>query len=150
MARREGMEKLADTVTVICQKYLGLGHYVDESDDYPCDELLEYIMGKGNFGRKSGLEGRTASVFLDSVNPVRAFKRLHRGGMSRWKAAQKHRILRPFAWIYQVGSITRRLIRGKMTPSKVARQHTEGRRQRELIYKLGLDVERTIERTGDD
>ena len=39
-----GMDRLAFTVTVMCQKYLGLRKIVREDDELPCDELLDFIM----------------------------------------------------------------------------------------------------------
>ncbi len=44
--RKTGMDKLALTITVMCQKYLGLKMIVEESEEYPCDELMDYIMEK--------------------------------------------------------------------------------------------------------
>ncbi|MBR4750816.1 MAG: nucleotidyltransferase family protein [Thermoguttaceae bacterium] len=146
MIRKTGQEKFARTVTAMCQRYLGLEEIVEESDDLPCDELMAYIMEKGNFGRKSGQVGKIESVFLDMANPVRIFKRLQRGGVRRWKAAKKHRLLRPFAWLYQIGSISCELLRDKMTPGKMLRMRQVGLEQRELIRRLGLDVDYSIKR----
>ena len=142
--REAGLEKLALTVTAMCQKYLGLRTIVEKPDIYPCDELMEYIMGKGNFGRKSGKEGKTAAVFMDMSNPVRVFRRLQVGGLSRWKAAKKHKALRPFAWIYQIGSVSRELFRAKIMPRKLMKLRRTGLEQRKLMRQLGLDVDRTV------
>ena len=142
--REAGLEKLALTVTAMCQKYLGLRTIVEGPEGYPCDELMEYIMGKGNFGRKSGKEGKTEAVFMDMSSPARVFKRLQAGGLCRWKAAKKHKVLRPFAWIYQIGSISRELLRAKILPRKLMRLRKTGLEQRELMRQLGLDVDRTV------
>lgn len=148
MLRDVGMEKLALCVTVMCQRCLGLQKNLagcETVDSKLCDELLEYVMEKGNFGRKSGETGKLASFSLDMSNPVRFFKRLHAGGMSNWNAARKHAVLRPFAWIYQIGYINKRLIKNGISPGKVAEQHTQGVKQRELIRALGLEVDRNID-----
>ena len=142
-----GMEQLALTTTAMCQRYLGLRqdfHGCETVDPELCDELMSYIMEKGNFGRKSGETGKIASVFFDISSPIRAFRRLQAGGMCRWDAAKKHPILRPFAWIYQIGFIARELIRNRIRPGDLIEQHSRGLRQRKLIEDLGLRVNRTI------
>ena len=139
-----GMERFANTVTVMCQKYLGLETYVEDTGDYLCEELLEYIMLKGNFGRKGGNTERIASVFLDVSNPIRLFKRLQKGGCLRWKAARKHIFLKPFAWIYQIGFIINQLLKSRITPLKMRELQHTGYEQRNLIAGLGLNIERTI------
>ena len=155
--RQTGMEKLALTVTAMCREYLGLGGMSEETGEvaarealvidpgaYPTQELMDYIYEKGNFGTKSGEEGKIASVFLIATSPLQLFKRLQAGGLSRWKAAGKYRFLRPFAWIYQIGFILRELASYGISPRRFMRQHGTGVRQRDLIYKLGLEIDRNI------
>ncbi len=144
LLRETGMEKLALTVTVICQKYLGLRTIVDPADNYPCDELMEYIMEKGNFGRKAGIEGRTAAFSLSSTNIGKVFRRLQAGGMSRWEAAKKYKILQPFAWMYQGFRILGVLRKENLSPREVLLQQRKGIEQRELLEKLGLGIEREV------
>ena len=145
LLKKTEMEKFAFTVTAMCQKYMGLKTIVPMEEDYPCDELMEYVLAKGNFGRKSGEKGKIASVFLDMNNPIRAFKRLQTGGEARWKAAKKYKVLRPFVWIYQITFIIRELKQNKITMSQFWKQREEGLEQRELGEKLGLQVERMID-----
>lgn len=83
--RETGTEKLAVTVTAMCQKYFGLRKGVPgcvEADEALADSLMEYVMEKGNFGRKSGTKGKIAAVFLDIKTPFRAIRRLQRGGLA--------------------------------------------------------------------
>ena len=144
LLKKTEMEKFAFTVTAMCQKFLGLKTIVSMEEDYPCDELMEYVLAKGNFGRKSGEKGRIASVFLDMNNPIRAFKRLQTGGEDRWKAAKKYKVLRPFSWIYQIIFIIRELKHNKITLNQFWKQREEGLEQRKLVERLGLHVERMI------
>jgi hypothetical protein len=65
--------------------------------------------------------------------------------MSHWKAAQKHKILRPFAWIYQSFRIVGVLVKNKKTPAAVLKQAQHGADQRHLIEALGLKMDRMIE-----
>ena len=98
-----------------------------------------YIVSKGNFGQKAGTGSRISSFSLSTSNPIRLFTRLQKNGLFRWKAAQKHKILRPFAWIYQIGFIIHELIITRTSPSRLVASHHEGTEQRELIRKLELD-----------
>lgn len=145
LLRKTGMEKFALTVTAMCQEYLGLRAIVEDTAAYPCEELMEYIIEKGNMGRKAGILGRTASFSLNATDVNSFFSRLQRGGLARWKAAQRHKALRPFAWIYQMFRIAGVFIKGKISPRQMIREQKKGVQQRELIEALGLKIDRTIQ-----
>ena len=54
VVRRLGLERLAITVTRMCQLYLGLRSDITwcaSADEKVCDSLMNYIMEQGNFGR---------------------------------------------------------------------------------------------------
>lgn len=53
-------------------------------------------------------------------------------------------ILRPFAWIYQVGRIVGIFIKNKTTPKQILAQREKGKEQRELLTALGLSLDRMI------
>ena len=144
LLQANGVEKLARTVTVLCQRYLGLPTIVEDDASLPVNELLSYIMEKGDFGRKAGLEGSMASFAMSSTEKGGFFKRLQTGGMIRWKAAKKHKILRPFAWIYQGFRILGILVKEKKSPKVIFKQVQHGVDQRHLIDALGLHMNRTI------
>ena len=142
------MERLALTTTAMCQRYLGLPQSfpgTESVDPRICEELMSFIMEKGNFGCKSGETGKIASVYLDMSSPLRVLKRLQAGGLCRWNAAKKHPILRPFAWIYQIGFITRELIKNRIGAKDMIKQRGRGLEQRKLIEDLGLRVDRTVQ-----
>ena len=149
LIRDAGMERLALTVTMMCQKYLGLRKIVEEDESCPFEALKEYIMEKGNFGRKAGLDGRIAAFSLSSTEKGGFFRRLQAGGLSRWKAAKKYRILKPFAWIYQSFRIAGILLKNRMGIKEVALQREKGAEQRKLIEGLGLKMDRMISCQGD-
>ncbi len=141
---KTGTEKLALTVTAMCQKYLGLRKIVEETDDLPCNELMSLVLENGNFGMKSGVKGHISSFSLLSTNVGTLFRRLQTGGKSQWKATKKYRILRPFAWIYQVFRILGIFLKNRIGLKKFIRQRREGLNQRDLIRELGLNIDRTI------
>jgi hypothetical protein len=144
MLEATGMKTLAFTVTSLCQTYLGLRQIVENPETYPYEALMNFIMEKGNFGRKAGIDGRTAAFVISSTQKGGFFKRLQAGGLSRWKTAKKYRILRPFAWVYQTFRIIGVFLQSKMTPRRFAEQRRKGREQRKLLDELGLSMDRTI------
>ena len=150
LLKSTGMERLAMTTTVMCQRYLGLKSCFsgcDTVDLSVCDKLMAFILKKGNFGKKAGIKGKIEAFSLSIPGKDGIFKRLQSSGLSQWKAAKKYRILRPFAWLYQFFRILTILVKSKTTPKQVLVQRSEGIEQRKLIEALGLDIDRTIKTT---
>ena len=143
LLRAAGMERLALTVTAMCQKYLGLRR-ITAADGLPVDDLMAFIMQKGNFGRKAGFDGQMESFALLYAKPGAFFRRLQLGGLCRWKAAKKHRVLRPFAWLYQGFRVLGELFRNHAGVGTILARREKGKEQRQLLSALGLNTERTI------
>lgn len=139
-----GHDRLARTVTLLCQRYLGLEKIVEEDASLPVEDLLNYILEKGNFGKKAGIDGKIAIVGLFSTRKHGYFSRLQAGGMKRWKAAKKHAILRPFAWMFQAARLLSLLVKNKKSPAQILKHSRHGANQRQMLEKLGLGLERTI------
>lgn len=92
--RRSGLEKLAIIMTEMCVKYFGLHTSFQlydntEADEKTCDDLMEFVLSKGNFGRKAGIEGKTAGFLLSTKSASGIFRRLQNGGLRSWKAVKK-------------------------------------------------------------
>lgn len=141
------LDRFAKSVTEMCRRHLGLRKDITwccDADAGVCDCFFEYILNKGEFGVKAGAEGRVASVFLRSTNPLKIIARLQKKGLIEWDAANKHKLLRPFAWIHQAKVERRRLKQSNMTLTKLKSLKNEGLRQRALIEAIGLDLDRTI------
>ena len=144
MLEQTGMKTLAFTVTSLCQTYLGLRPIVENPEEYPYEALMGLVIEKGNFGRKAGINGRTVAFVISSTEKGSFFRRLQAGGLSRWKAAKKYKVLRHFAWIYQAFRIMGIFLRNKMTPKRFAEQRRKGIEQRKLLEELGVLIDRTI------
>ena len=144
LLRETGMEKLAITVTVMCQEFLGLREIVNTIDGYACDDLMSYILENGNFGRKTGHGGKETSFALSTSNVKRLFNRLQLGGLSQWNAAKKYKWARPFAWIYQVFRIIGEIAGNQESLTEIIAHSKKGIEQRKLIEALGLTVDDTI------
>lgn len=144
LVEKTGQMKLARTVTLLCQRYLGLEKLVEEDASLPVEELLAYIVEKGNFGLKAGLDGNIVTFTLLAPKVGGVLKRLQKGGLSRWKAAQKHALLRPFAWIYQGIRLCGVMIKNKKSPKAILEQTKKGNAHRQLLSDLELPLDRTI------
>ena len=141
LIRSLGMERFAMSLTAMCQKYFGLRSFVSDLEEYPCDELMDYVLQKGNFGRKSGEKGKVLSLFMVVNSPIQLFKRLQAGGISRWKTLRRHGWLKPFAWIYRVFSIISELKQNNFKWIDIIHQRNEAMKHRELINQLGLNID---------
>ena len=148
LLRASGVEKLAATVTALRARHLGLQRRLpgaEAADPAVCDALLCHVLEKGNFGRKAGVDGKMNSFALSATGANSLFGRLQDGGLRHWKAAKRHRVLRPFAWLYQAIRILSILIRNRKTPKDVLGQSRHGMKQRQLLEVLGLQPNKTIE-----
>ena len=137
-----GMKTLAETVTYLCKKYLGLSDRItwcDNADDELADELMLYILDKGNFGRKNEYGSRTTvSVLHRFYNPISAFAYLTAGGMLHWKAAKKYKILKYFAWIYQIGHLIRMGLKRKTGMKALSEELAQSGKEAKLLQRLGV------------
>jgi len=104
--REVRLDKLAVTVTRMCQLWLGLRTDITwcaGADEDLCRQLMEYILCQGNFGRKTEHGSNLAAgVVHASRNPFALLKILQRRGCINWKAAERYPFLKPFAWLYQL------------------------------------------------
>ena len=64
--------------------------------------------------------------------------------MKHWKAAKKHAMLRPLAWIYQSVRLLSLMVKSKKGPGEILKHSRYGANQRQMLEKLGLELERTI------
>lgn len=133
-----GLDTLAVCTAAMCGEYLGLEknhEFTGKADPETVHILFTEISESGNFGRKRDKNTKRVAGFLKSEN---VFARLQTGGLARWKAAENHRCLRPFAWIYQIFYISGVVLKEK----NFKRTFDSGRQLMEqksvLLEKLGL------------
>ncbi len=143
LIERTGHERLAVYVTKMCVQYLGLPAraWCADADERVCDRLMDYILASGNFGRKISEEKWTVSRFLSSHSAADAFRFLQKRGLINWKAAQKHPVLRPFAWLYQLWRYLSKAVSRPHAASRFAEEYQAGRRKDELLNALGASRE---------
>lgn len=141
-AEQIGMRQLAMVTTAMCQKYLGLKknyswftHYTDAPI---CDELMEYILSHGNFGRKDSTGSTTVTVIRILRNPIRGIKEAQEIGCRTWTLLKGHSWLRPFAWIYQIYRWLKRGIQRGVTISSVASSAQTEQIETDFLRRLGV------------
>lgn len=139
---QNGLGTLVRAVTKVCVKYLGLpvsAAWCESVDDQTADQLLEYVLKCGNFGRKNPYEYRPISSFTMEVKKHGLFRTLQRAGVANCKVFQKHAVLRPFAWIYQSFRYFRKGIVALFKGEKLSEDVAEGKKKAEFFAKLGIN-----------
>ena len=139
-AQQIGMEKLAVTATWLCRSYLGLqtsATWFDHADAQLANDLLLYIMHKGNMGRKveRGAQN-TRTVLHNFRSPAALVRYLYDGGRVHWAPARKHAWLVPAACLYQVGHIVRKGLERNVKVSELANDARSAQKDVDLLKRL--------------
>lgn len=135
------LERTAKCLTRFCQVYLGMPEegfaWCADVEPSVCAGLLEHVMLLGNFGHKT--KEKSGATALERVRgPISLFRYLQEGGMSNWKAARTHAVLRPFAWIYQAGRCARTLLTREDSLARIQLDIDEAARRRKLADEMRL------------
>ena len=143
LAENTGLEKLALVSTRMCEMYLGLRHreWCAAADETLCRQLMEYVLSSGNFGNKKTTDTAISiNAFTFASSLKLTFQLLEKQGLQNWKAARKYKILRPFAWIYQ---INRYLIKGlhrEKALSKIKAEYSAAKKRNAMFEALGINT----------
>lgn len=136
-----GLEKLAVVCTRMCEIYLGLSprEWCAKADVKLCEQLMDYVMACGNFGNKKQSEADISEKAFAYASSLKSgFSLLQKQGLINWEVAQRHTILRPFAWIYQ---LFRYLIRGlsrENAASKIKAEYVAAKKKTAMLNALGV------------
>lgn len=136
-----GMRKLAVIVTAMCAGYLGLDEkvtwYQENDDPAACEELMEYILSHGNFGRKDSS--------LNAVIIVRKWRSLWDGlryaqksGKCVYPVFRKYKILTPFAWMAGIGHWIVKGYKKEIHLKDISGISDKEKRETELLKRLGV------------
>ena len=139
-AKETGLEKLACTLNQICCDFLGMPEallWKTKIDSETEEELLKLFFERGNFGRKMG-SPRPAEAAVLNMRAMGFLPYLQSAGIENWKAAQRHPVLRPFAWLYTVGLYTKEGVKLLITPQRLLNQFSGGQKIGKLLHKLDL------------
>ena len=141
LAHNSGLETLAVVVTRMCEKYLGLParNWCNAANDELCEQLMEYVLESGNFGKNKKDENHTGALILSfHKSPMAAFSLLQRRGLINWKSVKKHHWLRPFAWLYQLIRYITKGIGRDHSISKLKQEYELSRERDQLFSALGV------------
>ncbi len=139
-AKETGLEKLACTLNQICCDYFGMPEdllWNIRIDPKTEEELLELFFERGNFGRKMG-PPRPAEAVTLSIRTMGFFPYLQSAGLRNWKAAQRHPVLRPFAWMHTVARYVKKGTVLLLAPHSLREQLSGGQKIGELLHELDL------------
>lgn len=131
------LTKFAIHTVRMCEIYFGIKphSFTASADDELCRQLMDEIRSSGNFGRKKDSFNMSVSKYIGrGIN----FRQLQAGGMFNWKAAQKHKILVPFAWVYQIFRLIGILISSRMKGKKLSGGINQKKETDTLLYNLDL------------
>ncbi len=140
-----GLKKLAIVTTHMCEMYLGLQKrkWCAEADEVLCKQLMDYVLLCGNFGYKRNSDKDVSeNVITYAYTPITAFKLLQGRGLINWNAAQRHKILRPFAWIYQANRYIFRGLNRRGAVSKLKSEYTAANNRKKMLKALGVRTKR--------
>ena len=141
LAKKIGLEKLAVFCTRMCEMYLGLSRrgWCSYANTDICENLMDYIIACGNFGNKKGSDADISEKAFAYASTFGAgFKLLQKQGLINWKTAQKYKILRPFAWIYQLFRYLSRGLKRDNAVGKIKAEYTAARRKNAMFDALGV------------
>jgi hypothetical protein len=139
-AKDVGLDTVAIVITRMCQIYLGLTkdiRWCKEADEKLCLELMDNLLSSGNFDRKRG-KGSSVERVTSSIKRKGLFRYLQIAGEYNWESYHKHRWLKPFAWIYQIGRYAKQGFQVKRSGSQLREDIERGKRRIELFEKLKI------------
>ena len=140
-AQAVGLETLAIVTTRMCEIYLGLPErkWCESGDRVLCKQLMDYIMACGDFGKiRADNISITENVFYAGASPRRLFSLLQERGEKNWTAAQKHAVLKPFAWLYQAFRYLFMGFGAGMDLSDTLEKYKAAKRRNEMFKALGV------------
>lgn len=141
MSERIGLKTLAIVTTRMCEIYLGLPEHswCRGADVNLCSQLMDYVLRSGNFGNKRISDSDVGeNVFAIVRSPKATFRLLQNRGVVNWKAAQKNRFLRPFAWIYQMWRYIVKGLAREDASSKIKREYKAAKKRNKMLDTLGV------------
>lgn len=133
------LDTLAKTVTKMCQMNLGLSNEIlwcQDASDQLCDELWRYVMEKGNFGRKEGIESKGKNFVSYGYNVKELFVHLQHNGERNWKLLKKYPWLKCFAWLQQLGTYIQYVFKRKGIIKSLKSDLRQGSIRAKMIEKL--------------
>lgn len=135
---RLSLTKFAVHTVRMCEIFFGLKphSFSASADDELCRQFMNEILLLGNFGRSQDRFKLSVLRFVDNKGTF--LRQLQGGGKVRWEAAQKHKFLVPFAWIYQTFRILGILISSRKRGKRISDVINHKKETELLLYNLDI------------
>jgi len=141
LAKNIGLEKLAVTVTRMCEIYLGLSAHAwcKSADESLCHQLMDYVLDCGNFGikKESGWSYKE-NVFIYYKKPMTLFKLLQKRGVENWHASQRIPVLKPLAWFYQGLQYLKKGLSRRYSFGTLKTDYVDAQKRQKMFDALGV------------
>ena len=138
-AEKTKLDVVAITITKVCQEYFGLTDSItwcNSADDEVCTSLMDSLLSSGNFGKKRG-SGRKVENTITNIKRY-GLRYLQTAGEFNWQAYHRHKWLKPFAWIYQIGRYAKQGLQTKRNTKLIREDIERGKQKNDLLEKLKL------------
>ena len=100
---------------------------------------MDYILSCGDFGSKRKSDSDISeNVFAYASSPKTAFSLLQKQGMANWNRGKENKLLKPFAWIYQLFRYAFRGLRREQAVSKVIMEYKSAKERNAMFDALGV------------
>ncbi len=138
-----GLDILAQTLTKMCQIYLGLEHdgitWCDTVDKDVCTQLFNYVLESGNFGSRRGfLQTNDITSYPSIKSVVSVISYLQNNGKKKWEIFDNNIFLKPFAWFCQGVHSIKQMIHNSANLKMLVDAYNEGIRRKDMFQKLGI------------
>ena len=140
-----GLINLAENITEMCVKQLGLSKSIkrkDHREDHTSDELMDNILTYGNFGRKHPeillSSGERISTVIRNIRIKGFYSYWQDNGLATWKLLKKHPCLKPFAFIYGFLRFVVRGIKGIVKTGRIKEQITYVKDKMDYHRRIGI------------
>ncbi|MCR4702513.1 MAG: nucleotidyltransferase family protein [Saccharofermentans sp.] len=140
VVEEKGMDKLAITITRMCQIYIGLPMTItwcSSADESLCEQLMSCILSSGNFGRKNE-KGHAVEAVSTNLRKIGLFRWLQHAGEHNWKVYHKHHWLKPFCWFYQIFRYAKQGFKTGRNKKQLKGDLDRSKERYELLKKLGI------------
>ena len=140
-SRNIGLESLAIVATKMCELYLGLPprEWCSQADRKLCKQLMDYVVTCGNFGNtRSENIGTGENFFYFGSTPRSFIGLLQERGLVNWGMAQKHTVLRPFAWLYQIIRYALKGFNREDAPAELVKEYRAAKQRIAMFEALGV------------
>lgn len=135
-----GLKQLAVVISHMCMMYLGLEEraWYRDADESTCRELMDYILASGNFGTNlaHGASRKVQTVISSNRTLSGYFRHFQLSGIVHWPAAEKHKCLRPFAWIYGLGRCICLGLKRKNPIKELLSEMRTAKKRKKLLHKI--------------